>query len=245
MTGAYLAWQFQNLRNRPIAAFREYIFRDILPVFDGLGGRATQAGKQYYERMCSQPAGEDCDGDLSSFAEEAQYVGLSWYETMRSLRQSMLNLLAAGLFHLVEQQLSVTSRDAGFRSIDPPKDTALAIVVKWYETHLRIDLRTLPSWAMIDELRLLAHTVKHAEGRSSRELKGIRPDLFRDPLFATLAAYEKPEIDEYYDNKATLAPLAGEDLFVTEALLKQYAEGAESLFNQIGQHFAAHADENY
>jgi hypothetical protein len=37
--------------------------------------------------VINEPAGEDCDGDLSGFAEDAHDHALSWYEMMRSLRR--------------------------------------------------------------------------------------------------------------------------------------------------------------
>lgn len=72
---------------------------------------------------------------------------------MRSLRQTMLNLLSAGLFHLVEQQLAAFGRDGGFIAT-APSDTKMSELVKWYQVHIHVDLRSLPSWALVDELRL-------------------------------------------------------------------------------------------
>ena len=50
---------------------------------------------------------------------------------------------------------------------------------------------------------------------------------------------------DYFLNKAVAAPLAGDDVFVTEDWLKHYAEGVGSFFGEIADHFAAHADEDY
>ena len=101
---------------------------------------------------------------------------------MVSLRQSMLNLLAAGLFHLTEQQLAVLCRDAGFTT-DPPRDTKMDEVKKWYAANLRLYLEALPSWGVINELRLVANAVKHAEGSATRQLRTLRPELFSNPDF--------------------------------------------------------------
>lgn len=241
MTGGYLDWQVRRVI-RPIIAFREYIFRDMVPQFSKLDERAEQIGNEYYARMVSEPAEEDFDGDLSGFAEDAHDQALSWYEMMRSLRQTMLNLLAAGLFHLAEQQLAALCYDAGFRA-GPPSETKLDVVAKWYERNLRLDVRLLPAWALIDELRLLANTVKHAEGSSSSKLRALRPELFCDP--ALVKAHEGIGIKDNVQNRTVYAPLAGEDLFVSEDLLKQYTEGVESFFIEIAEHFATHGDEYY
>lgn len=72
MTGGYLASQIRQWRIRPIIAFRECIFRDVVPQFGRLNERADQIGNEYFEAAINQPAGEDCDGDLSGFAEDVR-----------------------------------------------------------------------------------------------------------------------------------------------------------------------------
>jgi hypothetical protein len=242
MTGGYLASQVRRRAIGPIRAFREYIFREVVTHFTNLNQRADQVGNDYYDRAISQPADEDFDGDLSGFAEDARDCALNWYEMMRSLRQTMLNLLAAGLFHLTEQQLATLGQDAGFENRQP-KSTALEEVVKWYQSALRMDLRSLPEWPLIDELRLVANATKHAEGKSSGDLRKLRPDLFFDPKLAGLFAGEG--IKDYFLNRPISAPLAGEDLFVTEDALRFYAEGVEMFFREIADQFDAKEDEYY
>jgi hypothetical protein len=64
--------------------------------------------------------------------ERSRNQGLKkWWEMMTSLRQTMLNLLAAGLFHLVEQQLAALSRDNAI-SESPVTSTKLWDVAGWY-----------------------------------------------------------------------------------------------------------------
>jgi hypothetical protein len=149
----------------------------------------------------------------------------------------MLNLLAAGLFHLIEQQLAALCRDAGFM-VDPPKDTNLKIVANWYRANLRLELGTLSSWPMIEELKYVANAVKHAEGGATDKLRSLRPELFTHPAL---------DFDEMsiFETRTVAAPLAGEDLFVREDLLIKYAEAVESFFLEIAAHFEAHENENY
>jgi hypothetical protein len=241
MDGGYLDMQIRQWIIRPVIAFREYIFRDVLPAFSNLNERANQIGDEYYEQVGSQPASEDFDGDMSTFAEEAQDRALSWYLMMRSLRQTMLNLLAAGLFHLTEQQLAALCRDGGFIA-GPPRDTKLEEVANWYRINLRLDLSSLSSWPMIDELRFVANAVKHAEGTATRRLKSLRPELLTDPASAEIEDFNGGSL---FETKKVKAPLAGEDLFVSEGLLKSYSEAVESFFREIAAHFDAHADECY
>jgi hypothetical protein len=242
MTGGYLAHQVRQRTIRPILAYREYIFRDVLPHFKDLDRRSEQIGNEYYDRAVSQPADEDFDGDLSGFAEDAHDHALGWYEMMRSLRQTMLNLLAAGLFHLAEQQLTALSQDAGFNG-RRPIDSRLEVVAKWYLNMLRLDLRALADWNLIHELRLVANTAKHAEGGSSADLRTLRPDLFADPTLAGL--FENTGFRDFLVSRPVSAPLAGEDLFVTEAALDLYAVGVERFFREIADHLDANDDEYY
>ena len=164
MNGHYLASQIRYFA-RPITAFREYAMRDVLPAFGNIDERATQVGNDYYQRIGSQPACEDDIIDMADVAEVAEDRARDWWEMMTSLRQSMLNLMAAGLFHLVEQQLARVSHDALFNG--PVKDSKLSDVERWYRQNANIDLTGLPSWRQIDEMRLVANTIKHGEGGSA------------------------------------------------------------------------------
>ena len=243
MNGHYLEIQVRTRVVGPIIAFREYIFRDVLPAFGHLQERADQVAEEYYNLIGSVPAGEDCDIDMASVADAAQDRSLSWYEMMTSLRQTMRNLLAAGLFHLTEQQLATLCRDAGF-TMGPPRDSGLSAVKQWYSQHLRLEFESLPSWTMIHELRLLANTVKHGEGRSAEELKTLRPQLFSNPDYEEIyKEFREHGMEPCIGPVA--APLAGEDLFVSDVLLQKYAECAESFFCEIAAHFKAHGNEHY
>jgi|SRR5215472_13366004 len=92
----------------------------------------------------------------------------------------MLNLMAAALFHLLEQQLAAIGQDSSFSQSGMPC-VKLLDLANWYAVHVGVDLRALNSWNSINELRLLANVVKHAEGNSSEELRELRPDLFAHP----------------------------------------------------------------
>ena len=242
MNSGNLAHQLRQQTILPILAFRKYIFRDVLPQFCNLNERATQIGLEYYDRAISQPVGEDCDGDTSEFAEDAHDHALSWYQMMRSLRQTMLNLLAAGLFHLTEQQLAMLGQNAGFENRQL-KSTDIHDVTKWYKIVLHLDLHALRCWPLIEELQLVANTAKHAEGRSSKKLRAIRPQLFSDPTLEKMFA--NTGFKKYLENRPTVAPLAGDDLFVSEDALRQYSDGVESFFREIASILDAHENMCY
>lgn len=229
MNGSYLASRVRHLSG-PIIAFREYLFRDVLPAFADLNARAEQVGHDYYNRIGAQPAGE-YEIDMADVAEDAQQHSYDWWEMMTSLRQTMLNLTAAGLFHLVEQQLATLSRDGLFE--EPVRDTKLGVVQTWYRDQLGINVAALPSWGTIDEMRLVANTVKHGEGGSAENLRTLRPELFADPMYAEFLRQEGLGLDERVSRERLTAPLSGEDFFVTEEILCGYAERAEAFFGEI------------
>lgn len=227
----------------PIVAFREYIFRDVLPAFSNLNERAEQVANEYYGRIGSLPAGDDCSVDMGDVAEDAHDHSADWYEMMASLRQSMRNLLAAGLFHLLEQQLAALCRDGGFRAA-PPRKTKLDLVADWYREYLRLDFKTLGSWAVINELRLVANAVKHGEGAATRQLRAFRPELFTNPDYVAMyGELGENGIQPHFG--PVEAPMAGEDLFVSEPLLHRYATAAEALLEEIAGYFAMHHDEYF
>ncbi|MBS1856119.1 MAG: hypothetical protein JST11_12190 [Acidobacteria bacterium] len=242
MYGHYLATKIESRLIGPITAFREYVFRDVLPAFGNLNERACQLASDYYHRAGSMQAGPD-DIDMSDVAEDAQEHAHDWYAMMVSLQQTMRNLLAAGLFHMAEQQLAMLCRDARF-PVAPPHDTKLAVVNRWYKANLRLDLMTLPSWNILDELRLVANVVKHGAGASANELQSMRPELFRNPDLQVF--YDKVGENTILLRRGeVVAPLAGEDLFVTEADLRRYAEGTERFFIEIADHLRSRPDECY
>lgn len=219
----------------PLCAFNEDMFRDVLNTFANLEERAKEKADEFFNNY---PGDEYTDpGDVADWANDHSY---SWWETMVSLRQSMINLLAAGLFHLIEQQLGALSLDCGYERV---RDTKLDVVKAWYMANLGIDLSLLEPWAKIDELRLVANSVKHAEGGSARQLRQLRPDLFQNPAFAEIRAEMG---GRWLDRQEPLAmPLAGEDLFVTEDDLRIYSAAAVALFAGIVEFCEARRDERF
>jgi len=123
-------------------------------------------------------------------------------------------------------------------------DTKLEVVKTWYLDNLGIDLSSLPSWGIIDELRLVANSVKHAEGKSAMQLRELRPELFSNPDLAEILA-EWERYGRRQEPGPLLAPLAGEDLFVSENHLKAYADGARSLFEEIIELCESHSDDRF
>jgi hypothetical protein len=223
---------------RYVSAYGECVHRDIMPAFGNLEERADKLGAEEYERLGSQPADEDWDGDMSSLAEAAEDKAIAFYETMIALRQAVLNLFAVGLFHILEQQLADLCRDGAF-TVPPPQDTKISAVADWYEQHFLLDLRSLSTWPTIDELRLVANATKHAEGSAARQLRAKRPELFQNPIIRD----KYPRLEDV--SWPITRPLAGEDFYVTIEIMNEYNQAATTFVSDIAEYFTENGDEYY
>ena len=240
VTGRYIARRIRRGVATYMATYVMTVQNEVLPAFAELNTRSDQIAKTEYDRLSSQPAPIDFDGDLSSFAEAATEKGQIYYNTMSALRRTSLTLYSVGLFHLLEQQLADLCRDGSF-GLEPPKESTLETVVTWYKKNFRVDLRTLATWKKIDELRLVANTAKHGHGASSRQLRKLRPDLFQDPELRELL----PDFPEMWSAAHVRLPLAGQDFFVSDEAFAEYGAAAFELVNELSQHFEARADEHF
>lgn len=234
-----MAWRVRVSAIPYVKAYGECVLRDVVPAFGNLETRANEVANAAFERYGAEPAGEDFDGDMSDFAERAEDEGIDFYQTMFAIRQSTLNLFAVGLFHLVEQELADLCRDGAF-DVAPPGDTKIAEVARWYGDHFGLDLSALSDWHTMDELRLVANTVKHAEGASSEQLRNIRPQLFQHPAVRELL----PE-EDFGAALPIQLPLAGESLYVSAEFFCGYSEAANRFFESIANYFEQHGDEYY
>jgi hypothetical protein len=239
VTGSYMAWRVKVSPLPLVSAYGAVVFHDLMPTFDNIEQRAQRVAEEEYERLGAVPADDNWDGDMGALAEAAEDEALSFYETFSSMKQSILNLFAVGLFHLLEQQLADLCHDGAFTVAPPDGTTLVREVSPWYLRHFYLDLRGLRSWNAIDELRLVANVVKHAEGNSAQQLRERRPELFRYPAFKN-----EPHIEML--NVAHVArPLAGDDLYVTPELLKEYLDAAVGILSEVESYFEEHRNEYY
>lgn len=239
VNGHYMALRVRIFTIPSVVGYGKFVLNEILAPLRNLDDTANAIENDEFARLGSQAASyEDRDVDMGAHAERAFNKGLAFYETMSSLRQAILNLVAAGLFHLTEQHLAELCH-VGAITVAPPHDTRLEIVRKWYQTHFQLDLSSLAPWSKIDELRLVANVSKHGEGGSAEELRKVRPELFRCPSLRELPFnISKPHIP-------IGMPLAGDDLYVTEQLFREYYEAAKQLFKDIVNHFETHEEDPF
>jgi len=80
----------------------------LLPIFDHIEEEAGAEQEKAWEAAMSSPA---CDENLDSsdYAEAAQEYGVEVYESLQFTRQQLLGLAAAGLYHLWERLLRLSS----------------------------------------------------------------------------------------------------------------------------------------
>lgn len=221
-----------------VRVYGQWVEEHIIPLASQLTAMADAVEQQAYDKLTSQPVGEDYSGDGSEEAEYAFDVGLSFYENITDMYQGTLNLFAAGLFHVIEQQLANLTNDGAIDIAGP--DTTLRHVIDWYLQHFLVDLETFPSWSLIDEVRLVANTTKHAEGQSATHLRVVHEELFQNPL---LREKGKPHTPVFH--MPIHLPLGGDGLYVTADDFRNYHKAAVELFDWLVEYFEKNADQYY
>lgn len=216
VTGHYVAGRIRSSAIPYVKTYGECVLRDVVPVLTGLSYRASHFDSP----------------------QEAQDAGGVYFGTIYAIRQSTLNLFAVGLFHLVEQQLADLCGDDCFE-VKPPGDTRVSDVAKWYLKHFGLKFESLPDWATIDELRLVANAVKHADGSAADQLRHVRPELLEAPGLRGMFPAG------FGVDSSIRLPLAGHDLYVSEEVFRGYSEAANSFFESIALYFEQHGDEYY
>jgi hypothetical protein len=179
--------------------------------------------------------------DPCALAEYAENQGFEVYDRLNGVRQAAANMATVMLWHLLEQQmlvfhtrqvLTVHEEQAARENTKLRKK-----LFQLEEFHSRLDaggcsMKSLSVWPMVDELRLVANTVKHGSGPSSDELFKIRPDLFY-PNFYKQEHHSLPLL--------LRKPAAGQDLYVTEQDIAAYFEAAISLWEEFSIQIEEHS----
>ena len=232
VAGSYIAWRLRWSAQPFVRAYGQWVNEYIIPIADGFNARAEAFQQETYDRLSSEAPfdPETYSGDGSEFAEQAFDAGLSFYQTLSGLYQANLNLLTAGLFHLIEQQLANITHDGAIEIA--VADTQLGTVTKYYGEHFGLDLSTFNSWSVIQEMRLVANSIKHGEGRSAEELRKIHPELFQYP-----ALRRKDEHIAGFSQFRLDMPLAGDGLYVTALDFRCYENAANAFFDFISEYF--------
>jgi hypothetical protein len=203
----------------------------LLPAFSNVEAEAKKKAEEEYDRLGSLPARENID--IADLAEKAFDAGLAHYQMMSGLRQGLQNMFAAALYHLFEQQVMLFHRREVL-DLAEAEDTKLFRQSVFRDRLLRyaIDVKSFMSWPLIDELRLVANTVKHAEGDSAMELHSNRPELFVDPSLAGMPFGDSKRLYRVFQ------PVMGEDIYVSLDDIGRYANAVEQFWSELSDKMA-------
>ena len=209
-----------------VRAYGNILETRLLPAFADLSKEADEIEKRHWEEPSDYFCGENCDeGEL---AEHAFNEGLSHYQMMDGLRQGVVNMTAAALYHLFEQQIMELHKRCLLDVREAKKVSLHKMRVIWQRLlAMDIDAKSFSCWESIDELRLIANTVKHAEGDSAVKLHTKRPELFVAPSIRSIVGINGP--------MNVAAPLIGDGLYISEDDVSQYTKSVEMFWNSLSE----------
>lgn len=211
---------FQEAFIKQISNFYEVIENRIIPTFDHIEEEAQKVENDEWERICTSPG--DPDKDLGDFVDKVRDLGIEYYRILYGIKQAFLNVTAASLYHLFEQQLSFFLRHEFLPSSARVKGELI--------NDKKLKEYIFSYYPEMDELRLVANVVKHAEGGSAEDLRKIRPDLFSNPDFKEIF----PHIQNY-EIKNLYLPLAGEDFYIRMPDIKKYKDLLIQFWEEFGE----------
>ena len=217
----FWALYFRRVHIRAIESLRSGVLGKVVPSFNSIAQEAEAAAESEFERLGAMPADPDGSIDMGDVAEWAEEHGIAYYEATAAVRQSILNLLAVGLYHLFEQQQLFFLR----RELSTAEDKLFTIAqLEKRLGECGIDCRTFGCAPRVYELRQAANAIKHGPGPAAAKLATLRPDLFEYPVL-TDAGW----VRDYDPGSPAMtivswlfAPMTGSDLYVTERDLSDW-----------------------
>lgn len=239
--GFFWSRHFEQVFCRPVYVFIEAVEKRLLPTFDNIEAEATAVANDEWERFMTATVGPDDCVDPGDFADQAQDAGIEYCESLANVKQSLLNLSAVTLHHMFEQQMLFFYRKEVLdlraakrlealvkKNLQKAKERLEVGTVMKCLKGGGINLHTLNAWVPLNELRLVANTIKHADGISSEQLRAKRPELFIHPRLRDRPDFMKGHLPLYQ-------PAAGEDLYLTLDDLKVYGEAVQQFWREFGE----------
>lgn len=214
---------------RDFQVFSNVVTSRLLPTFDNFGAEALASGEAYFRLKVGDlnPLDDGQYEAASYFAEKAMDETINVADALVSMYFASIALYTLGLFHLHEQHAAdflLWLRNEDFSRAE----VKFADLANWLETEGRIDVRRFANWATVDDLRLAANAIKHAEGGSASELRKRQPDLFVHP---SRRGSEESAISGV---KLRLRkPLFGEDLYFTPDDFGRYSSAVVGLWGEL------------
>lgn len=238
--GPFLRAAFTDRYAAETAGLRDGVIQRLVPTFDTLDDEADALADHEFERLGRLPGGDGTWWDMGDAAGWAQDAAISYHQRLTRVRQGLMNLATAGLYHLYEQQAT----ELVLRGLLHPREerdpkTVEAILApggaaKAIKARLKsvgIDAQARPSFGTLDELRLVANVVKHGAGPSAKTLLDRRPHLFTHPdlrggpSLRRLRSETRPRV---------YRPAVGEDLYVTVTEFQTYADRLVAFWSELG-----------
>jgi len=208
-----------------IDLFANCLVDKVIPAFENLKEESKNVADREYKVRASS---FNSNKGLDEVAEEAEDEAINYYIMMKNMLQGIINMFTAGLYHIFEQQLFFFHRKE-LLSPDEEDNTNLLKIeeVAARLTNNGIDIEKSKSWKKIDELRLVANTVKHADGRSSEKLKELRAKLFWRPNF--IDGFDTQQLTP----TSVYKPLMGEDLYITQQEFMLYVKAVKEFWYEM------------
>ncbi len=229
-----------------ISAWRTAVIERLLPTFENLADEADAVADAEFNRLGQSRVSEDSYLQMDVAADLAHDKGLAHYERMDGVRQGLLNLATAGVHHLFEQQVAVfvckelitlhEEHNPKFIT-DLMKPTMMIQMFKKRLSANGIDHTTLPSYAVLRELQLVANVVKHGSGKAAEQLVTLRPLLFTHPMLRetswTMRTTPWPSSAGAQRPTQVDRPLSGNDIYVTPDEFQAYAAGVVAFWGEL------------
>lgn len=216
-----------RFRNDFIPAIRrvETVFLErIQPTFSSIDAESEKLESQLWEEAMTQPYYDDCP-DEGQISDSVRDIAIAHYQGLKGMEQGLLNCCALFLYHLFEQHLMIFLRQELLDWRD--QDESQLYTHKEVHKQLnkaKIDLTKFNVWPKIEELKHLANTIKHGEGKSSGELAKVAPHFFELPGLGN----SWPITGRVY------APLLGEDIRVQPSHIREYSNILEQFWLELG-----------
>lgn len=216
---------FQRMYVPHIQRLLEVLEQRVMPAFSSIDSEATAVQQRTLAALEARPAYSDSE-DSYELGEAAFSAGLDYFNEMEAVRQTLLNSFAPVLYHVWEQQLLSFHRRQILHPAEASEPTLLSVqcVTARLNASGR-DITTLECWPVLNELKLAANTVKHAEGSAAKRLHRSRPDLFQIPDEGlSIPSSRRP---------LGFSPLSGEHLYLKLEDLQKYGQAANAFWTQF------------
>jgi len=200
------------------------VFTDrIVRAFESLDEEADRLRDEACQRACRSCNAES--DDEAHICEWADSLAGDFYCSVSAIKQGVLNLMVAALYHFFEQHADRLLDNSGLpRLPKPPTDQYSAERLVKYLLALGVDVSKFGTWDSLDELRLVANTVKHGNGASAENLRARKPTLFAAcyPSGQRQAPFSMP-----------VMPLAGQGLYLSADDFERYRSALFGFWSEL------------